>query len=152
MSPSDFILLFMSIGVAFGLGLSILGLFFLPTRFNSKQHSPAGKPSAQILVLGDIGRSPRMQYHALSVAKHGGSVQVIGYQGEREHHPPTLASLADFRSRVYSDSRPGRTPQCQSLSSGSSWSLAKEAPLHHRRSSQSSVPGLLCGLGSPLCN
>lgn len=73
----------MSIGVAFGLGLSILGLFFLPTRFKSRQPSSAGKPSAQILVLGDIGRSPRMQYHALSVAKHGGSVQVIGYHGKR---------------------------------------------------------------------
>ncbi len=35
----------------------------------------------QILVLGDIGRSPRMQYHATSVAKHGGWVQLIGYCG-----------------------------------------------------------------------
>lgn len=35
----------------------------------------------QILVLGDIGRSPRMQYHATSVAKHGGQVQLIGYCG-----------------------------------------------------------------------
>jgi beta-1,4-mannosyltransferase len=35
----------------------------------------------QIVVLGDIGRSPRMQYHALSIAKHGGRVFLIGYQG-----------------------------------------------------------------------
>lgn len=35
----------------------------------------------QILVLGDIGRSPRMQYHATSIAKHGGYVQLIGYCG-----------------------------------------------------------------------
>lgn len=37
--------------------------------------------SVQIVVLGDIGRSPRMQYHALSIAKHrgGGSVAFIGY-------------------------------------------------------------------------
>lgn len=35
----------------------------------------------QIVVLGDIGRSPRMQYHALSIAKHGGKVFLIGYQG-----------------------------------------------------------------------
>lgn len=39
-------------------------------------------PSAQVLVLGDIGRSPRMQYHALSILKHGGEVQLIGYHGE----------------------------------------------------------------------
>jgi beta-1,4-mannosyltransferase len=37
--------------------------------------------SVQVLVLGDIGRSPRMQYHAMSIAKHGGRVDVIGYQG-----------------------------------------------------------------------
>jgi len=36
--------------------------------------------SVQIVVLGDIGRSPRMQYHALSVAKHGGTVSFIGYR------------------------------------------------------------------------
>jgi beta-1,4-mannosyltransferase len=38
--------------------------------------------SVQVLVLGDIGRSPRMQYHALSIAKHGGRVDIIGYQGK----------------------------------------------------------------------
>ena len=37
--------------------------------------------TVQILVLGDIGRSPRMQYHAISIAKHGGEVVIIGYRG-----------------------------------------------------------------------
>lgn len=41
---------------------------------NSKLNVPV-----QILVLGDIGHSPRMQYHALSIAKHGGAVSIIGY-------------------------------------------------------------------------
>ena len=35
----------------------------------------------QVFVLGDIGRSPRMQYHALSIARHGGHVQLVGYMG-----------------------------------------------------------------------
>lgn len=35
--------------------------------------------SVTILVLGDIGRSPRMQYHAASIAKHGGRVSLVGY-------------------------------------------------------------------------
>jgi len=39
------------------------------------------KISVQVLVLGDIGRSPRMQYHALSIAKYGGRVDLIGYLG-----------------------------------------------------------------------
>ncbi|KAF8253792.1 hypothetical protein K440DRAFT_144037 [Wilcoxina mikolae CBS 423.85] len=32
-----------------------------------------------VLVLGDIGRSPRMQYHALSIARKGGLVDLVGY-------------------------------------------------------------------------
>lgn len=35
----------------------------------------------QVVVLGDIGRSPRIQYHALSIARHGGFVDLIGYKG-----------------------------------------------------------------------
>lgn len=34
-----------------------------------------------IIVLGDLGRSPRMQYHALSFAKEGFNVDFIGYPG-----------------------------------------------------------------------
>jgi len=67
-------------------------LLLLPSRYI--KHSPASvyqsnqdaskdepKVSVQVLVLGDIGRSPRMQYHALSIAKHGGRVDFIGYNG-----------------------------------------------------------------------
>ena len=34
-----------------------------------------------VVVLGDIGRSPRMQYHSLSLAQNGFAVNVIGYSG-----------------------------------------------------------------------
>ncbi|KIV94790.1 hypothetical protein PV10_02522 [Exophiala mesophila] len=55
------------------------------------QRDPSEKIcSVQVLVLGDIGRSPRMQYHALSIAKHGGQVQLIGYL-ESEPLPELLA-------------------------------------------------------------
>ena len=37
--------------------------------------------SVQVVVLGDVGRSPRMQYHAISLAKHGARVYIIGYVG-----------------------------------------------------------------------
>lgn len=36
-----------------------------------------------VVVLGDIGRSPRMEYHSLSLAKMGHKVDMIGY-GETE--------------------------------------------------------------------
>lgn len=49
------------------------------------------KTSVQVVVLGDIGRSPRMQYHALSLAACGATVQLLGYV-ETEPHPDILAS------------------------------------------------------------
>ncbi|XP_027796281.1 chitobiosyldiphosphodolichol beta-mannosyltransferase isoform X1 [Marmota flaviventris] len=39
-----------------------------------------------IVVLGDVGRSPRMQYHALSLAKRGFSVTFLGFCNSRPHH------------------------------------------------------------------
>jgi beta-1,4-mannosyltransferase len=36
--------------------------------------------SAIVLVLGDIGRSPRMQYHCLSLLKHNYKVKIISYK------------------------------------------------------------------------
>jgi beta-1,4-mannosyltransferase len=61
----------------------------LPTRYIKNSPPKATKSgstiepkiSVQVLVLGDIGRSPRMQYHAMSIAKHGGRVDIIGYNG-----------------------------------------------------------------------
>ena len=68
-------------------------LLMLPTRYirhslpkvttSGSVNEP--KISVQVLVLGDIGRSPRMQYHAMSIAKHGGRVDVVGYQGTHSH-------------------------------------------------------------------
>lgn len=52
----------------------------IPTRYR-----PVENPEdehIQILVVGDVGRSPRMQYHALSVAKHGRNVDIVGYKGD----------------------------------------------------------------------
>lgn len=34
-----------------------------------------------VIVLGDLGRSPRMQYHALSLAAAGGEVDLVGLEG-----------------------------------------------------------------------
>ena len=61
-------------------------LLLLPTPYGRDLDVPSigskRRVKVQILVLGDIGRSPRMQYHALSIAKHGGFVDLIGYCGE----------------------------------------------------------------------
>lgn len=81
------------ISIAFYLSTAITALILLlPSQYGPSTtekehdgHGPSQKPktTVQILVLGDIGRSPRMQYHALSIAKHGGQVDIIGYSGEK---------------------------------------------------------------------
>lgn len=35
-----------------------------------------------VLVLGDVGRSPRMTYHALSLARNGFDVTLAGFRGK----------------------------------------------------------------------
>lgn len=37
------------------------------------------KKRACVVVLGDIGRSPRMQYHSLSLIKQDYDVDIVGY-------------------------------------------------------------------------
>lgn len=54
-------------------------IFTICLLFTPTTHQDDGNVTVQVLVLGDIGRSPRMQYHAFSIAKHGGNVQLIGY-------------------------------------------------------------------------
>ena len=46
----------------------------------------------QIVVLGDIGRSPRMQNHALCVARYNVAVDLIGYLGMLPHTSATSSS------------------------------------------------------------
>lgn len=38
-----------------------------------------------MLVLGDLGRSPRMTYHALSLARWGYAVNLLGFRGAKPH-------------------------------------------------------------------
>lgn len=58
-----------------------------------------------VVVLGDIGRSPRMQYHAYSLAREGYNVNIVGYAGSKpikgiQEHPNVLIrhlkSVPDF--------------------------------------------------------
>jgi len=46
-----------------------------------EQNRILNKKCVCIVVLGDIGRSPRMRYHANSLAEEGFFVQMIGYGG-----------------------------------------------------------------------
>ncbi len=50
-----------------------------------------GRGRVGVVVLGDLGRSPRMQYHALSLAG-------AGYQVSIPDHPPSLPPIS---SRIF---------------------------------------------------
>ncbi|KAK7870720.1 hypothetical protein R5R35_009872 [Gryllus longicercus] len=66
------------------------------------------KGRVSVVVLGDVGRSPRMQYHSLSLANEGFIVDLIGYSGselirELQEHPNVtlryVPSCPDFQSK-----------------------------------------------------
>ncbi|KAJ9094147.1 hypothetical protein QFC20_006977 [Naganishia adeliensis] len=67
--------------------LLILLLLLLPsilllTHHLRTSHHPQTRPkTAIVLVLGDVGRSPRMMYHARSLVKNGYKVWLVGYRG-----------------------------------------------------------------------
>ena len=78
------------LGLVIIFAISSLVLLNLPTRYGGFIGKDRSANRFQILVLGDIGRSPRMQYHALSIAKRGAHVDLIGYR-ESDIHPDILA-------------------------------------------------------------
>src|ERR671918_2115865 len=55
-----------------------------------------------VVVLGDLGRSPRMQYHALAAAVNGAEVDLIGLEGAPVH--AALTAEPRLHSHRLSDS------------------------------------------------
>ena len=76
-ADSDFNVLHLVVAIIFiwiSYRLFVFFRFFRP----KSEHSLR---SVAVLVLGDIGRSPRMMYHAESFAEHGFMTYLIGYGG-----------------------------------------------------------------------
>lgn len=48
-----------------------------------KWRSETGSGIVTVVVLGDVGRSPRMQYHSLSLAQFGYEVDIVGFSGSQ---------------------------------------------------------------------
>ena len=68
----------------FSISALVAYLILSLSKYDGPPAGSADSPvSVHVLVLGDIGRSPRMSYHALSIAKHKGKVNLIGYLGKR---------------------------------------------------------------------
>lgn len=74
------------LGICSILILSLLVVFFclwvaLYRAPETTSRSSLGR-SAAVVVLGDVGRSPRMCYHVESLANEGWKVAIVGYKGE----------------------------------------------------------------------
>ena len=46
-----------------------------------KYRNDAGEDRILVVVLGDVGRSPRMQYHCLSLVQQDYNVDLVGLRG-----------------------------------------------------------------------
>lgn len=62
--------------------------------------------SVAVLVLGDLGRSPRLQFHALSLAEAGAAVELVGY-AEHELYPEVANHPRVRVTRLPSPRNPG---------------------------------------------
>lgn len=54
---------------------------------SSMVQPPSNRPRVWVVVLGPFGRSPRMQYHSLSLIEHGYSVTVVAEPGSEPIAP-----------------------------------------------------------------
>ena len=68
--------------ICMGIAIIFLSVLLLLTLRNGSQ---TGEGLVTVLVLGDIGRSPRMSNHSISFAKEGYEVQHVGYGGTVPH-------------------------------------------------------------------
>lgn len=123
---------------AVALTFLVASLLLFPSRYR-----PAAKRhvTAQVLVLGDIGRSPRMQYHALSIAKHGGTVELIGYHGMWTSSLTANSVMLTHHLRVCPVASSHEAAQCQRLRIGCSTSCPQiqVCSFHHHRPTQGGV-------------
>lgn len=60
----------------------VIGLIGIVLLRRMRQRNTGTNRRVCVLVLGDIGRSPRMRYHSLSLSKHGFNVTFVGFVGK----------------------------------------------------------------------
>ncbi|KAG2141915.1 glycosyltransferase family 33 protein [Suillus clintonianus] len=87
------------------LSLFALLVFLVVNVFEKVRQTPKSG-SVAILVLGDVGRSPRMMYHAESFAKLGFDTYLIGYKGSKPIPSLTSESLPHIRFSYLSEPLP----------------------------------------------
>ncbi|KAL3767469.1 hypothetical protein ACHAW5_006198 [Stephanodiscus triporus] len=97
-----------------------------------------GAKHVVVMVLGDIGRSPRMQYHALSLLEDGHYVTLIGYAGEGLVPPLEMASST--RRPTEDDDDDGESSSSSSRGTSSSKPPPYRGRLHVLRMAPYQLP------------
>ena len=114
-------------------------------RLIKSRKSPPSSRSVALVVLGDIGRSPRMMYHATSFAEHDFVTNVISYGGIAvKCHIFCSAEAHSMISRFQADPRPRTLAKSTVPLSSRTAALLWAAPFHPSRSDQSPPPGCVC--------
>src|SRR6266478_10214777 len=77
-----------------------------------------------VVVLGDLGRSPRMQYHALALADHVADVDLVGHSGCAL--PSAVHAHPRIRLHLLRPSSPRRLPRPVFLW-GAAWRVLRQS-------------------------
>lgn len=86
--------MYLDIRIVLACLLGLLTLWLAYQMFRKPAEPPSYR-SVAIVVLGDIGRSPRMMYHAESFASHDFNTYIIAYKGISTPSRPLKASSID---------------------------------------------------------
>ena len=68
---------------------------------NEQHASVVSRGCATVVVLGDVGHSPRTQYQAISLASAGYRVRMVGYKGVQIIHRIHIVSQSMNRSKLF---------------------------------------------------
>lgn len=102
---------------------------------------PPSAPHVAVVVLGDLGRSPRMQYHALALADAGARVDLIGLAGS-EPCAAVRAQIA-IRVRPLPDPPPPRAAAGPAYLAGAARRAVAQAAALGRALDESAAPVIL---------
>lgn len=113
-----------------------VSLLLVLRRLRSSRPSLTPK-SVALVVLGDIGRSPRMLYHATSLASNGYTTHIVAYRGAL---PPLAPSPPDVVLNSLPTTNPEQAPHRQTHSPKTRTSASPTSPRQHHGSAPSRAP------------
>ena len=133
---------------------AVVALGYVVYVFTKRGKGPPAKRTVAILVLGDIGRSPRMMYHAESFAKHNFETYLIGYGGELSCYVHVEKYTLCYTSlfRFAPDTFVANYSPCTYYTSQRGTSFLQEASISFTSTIKNNVTSLRCNACTILSN